>query len=58
MDMAVVNSYILYKKSMHIQNYKPISHFCYRMNIIHHLFAGSLEDNYNLNINIYFNKKK
>ena len=37
MEMAMVNSYLLYRKSMKIQNAKALSHYNYRLNIIKNL---------------------
>ena len=37
MDMAVVNAYILYRKSVGIQNKKKMSHYRFRLGIIKQL---------------------
>ena len=54
----MVNSYILYKKSLKIQNYKPTTHFKYRMKVIHKLLALSLYSKDDSNSLITYNKSK
>ena len=59
MEMAMVNSYILYRKAMKSQNLKHLSHYKYRLCIITNLvkswFLTRKEKNQN---GIAFSEKK
>ena len=58
MEMAMVNSYILYKKSMKIQNLPFLRHYDFRLGIIKNLIKPFYSSNKKLNDFFIFDERK
>ena len=54
--MAMINSFLLYKKAMIQQNLIPLRHYHFRQDIINHLLAPLFKLNENKNSQFIFNE--